>query len=42
VEYSPGFLGRLPTINGWILMAIALNVSVVLVAVRIRRDRIGE
>jgi len=42
VEYSPGFLGRLPTINGWILMAIALNVSVVLVAVRIRRDRIGQ
>src|SRR5256884_5462650 len=42
VEYSPGLLWRLPTINGWILMAIALNVSVVLVAVRIRRDRIGQ
>src|SRR2546427_6711983 len=42
VEYSPGFLGRLPTINGWILMTIALAFSVALVAVRIRRDRIGE
>src|SRR5438132_2794002 len=42
VEYSPGFLGRLPMINGWLLMTIALTFSVALVAVRIRRDRIRE
>jgi len=41
VEYSAGFLGRLPTVNSWILVAVALTFSVVLVAARVRRDRIG-
>lgn len=42
VEYSAGFLSRLPAVNNWILVAVALTFAVVLVAVRIRRDRIGE
>lgn len=42
VEYGAGFLGRLPVVSGWILVAVALFFSVVLVAVRVRRDRIGE
>src|SRR2546427_5358552 len=41
VEYSAGFLGRLPTVSSWILVAVALTFSVVLVAARVRRDRIG-
>jgi len=42
VEYSAGFLGRLPTVSGWILGVFALGATVLLVAVRIRRDRLGE
>lgn len=42
VEYSAGFLGRLPTVSGWILVAVSLALSVLFVAVRIRRDRLGE
>lgn len=42
VEYSPGFLGRLPTVGGWILALIAIAFTVLIVAVRIRRDRPGE
>src|SRR5256886_595544 len=41
VEYSAGFLGRLPTANSWILVAVALTFSAVLVAARVRRHRMG-
>jgi hypothetical protein len=42
VEYSAGFLGRLPTVGGWILGVAAFAFTVLLVAVRIRRDHFGE
>ena len=42
VEYGSGFVGAFPAVSGWILMAVALTSSVLLVALRIRRDRLGE
>lgn len=42
VEYSAGFFGRFPAVSSWILLVIALVLSIVLVAARIRRDRRGE
>lgn len=42
VEYSAGFLGRLPTVGGEILALVAFAFTVLIVAVRIRRDRSGE
>ena len=42
VEYSAGFLGRLPTVSSWILVAFALTFSAALVVIRIRRERVGE
>jgi hypothetical protein len=41
VEYSAGFLGRLPAVSGWLVGLVAFAFTVLLVAVRIRRDRPG-
>lgn len=42
VEYAGGFLGGLPTVAGWILVAVSIVFAVFVVARRIGRDRHGK